>query len=459
MSTQREEAIVELGLDSNSFQRGFESVAHNFRSGLNQLANQWMGAFTVGGIIAGFSKVIEKFHQIQVQADNLNVGTDFLQGLQHIAKSEVVGGVQKIERALMDLNVKLAEAKSGNKEAIATFEKWGITAADIASLDTEGMFLRVADATREASHRGLGAAAAFELIGKSGKNMAHVLAQGSVEIQKEIDGAVKVSEKRIRELADTKQRLEDIPEQLYTATADFITFFFNEIPQTLGKLSTGLRSSANAGEEYVRLREASAKEAEKERLAQEAIRHEIEEQIIALQKFDDARNTSRQEGQLAVDKARAQVGDDNDKYIAAFNERVHLQALYAAAEADTGEKLKLQAQIIIATAHEKEAFNKLDSRDNKEAIADLIEQRKIIAEELALRAKYLPNLNELARGGAFGKDARQVKSLDLKIKREFESGNITGANQDIARREKLYDKIFDALNGRTPIPVHPKLKP
>jgi hypothetical protein len=465
MATQREEAIVELGLNSSNFQRGFESFAHNFRSGLNNLANQWMGAFSVGGIIAGFSKVIEKFHQIQVQADNLSVGTDFLQGIEHIAKSEVVGGVQKINRALMDLNVKLDEAKNGNKEAIATFEKWGITAGDIASLDTEGMFYRVADATREADKRGVGVAAAFELIGKSGKQMAGFLKEGSGEIKKAIDGVQKLDEAGIRDLAKARQQIEDAENSLTVFGGKAIKLLGSDLPRLLGGMSAGLSHTFD-----YRLDDVQAEADRVVAVAQKRYRAKlanikaIKDAAVAAVEAE-AQATKKVDNEIlqAEEKIRYEKLSTYEKVQESLKKENLLLTLKHMMELTGQEKTKGYSELTLAFLAEEEIYNKNVEKFGKEQ-ADAErkkteELRKQEAIQQAIRNRFLPSLDELARGGAFGKDARQVKSLDLQIKREFESGNITGANQDIARREKLYDKIFDALNGRTPIPVHPKLKP
>src|SRR6185312_5547239 len=59
------------------------------------------------------------------------------------------------------------------------------------------------------------------------------------------------------------------------------------------------------------------------------------------------------------------------------------------------------------------------------------------------REQFMPTLEELAHHGRFGTQARGIGRLERRIKRDFERGDIAGADRDIAARNKLYDSLAD----------------
>jgi len=91
-----------------------------------------------------------------------------------------------------------------------------------------------------------------------------------------------------------------------------------------------------------------------------------------------------------------------------------------------------------------------DQKKLQEDKNDLIREQTKIQQEAALRIseiqqremeKFMPTLDELAGHGAFGSQARTIQRTDRRIKREFESGNVAGAQSDIANRDKIYDSL------------------
>ena len=145
----RHEAMVSLGLDTTSLKSGVKHFASEFRASLNEFSKEWTGALTVGGIIGGIKHIIDKFDDLKDRADNLDIGTDFLQGMQHIASRDAVGGVDAFNKSIAELSVRLGAAKDGSKEAIDKFEKLGISAQKIASSSAEEMFYDIADAIKQ----------------------------------------------------------------------------------------------------------------------------------------------------------------------------------------------------------------------------------------------------------------------------------------------------------------------
>jgi hypothetical protein len=59
------------------------------------------------------------------------------------------------------------------------------------------------------------------------------------------------------------------------------------------------------------------------------------------------------------------------------------------------------------------------------------------------REKFMPTLEELAHHGRFGGQARSIGRLERRIKRDYERGDLGGADRDIASRNKIYDSLAD----------------
>jgi hypothetical protein len=108
------------------------------------------------------------------------------------------------------------------------------------------------------------------------------------------------------------------------------------------------------------------------------------------------------------------------------------------------KQLELDEAIRDGEKDAKEVAQQKTEQDKKQA-----ELSKVKAES-ALRIseihqheaeKFLPTLEELAHHGIFGSQARSINRLDRRIKREFEHGDVSGANTDIGTRNKIYDSL------------------
>jgi len=210
MGTQKEEIIVRAGFDNSALAAGVRQSQNIVKEGFTEIKNYMVGALGAAAVFQGFKKVIDFADDLKDRADNLGVSTDFLQGLGHIAGKDAVGGIMTFNKAITDLSQKLGDAKNGSEDTIKKFQKWGITLKEIEDLDAEGMFYRIADALRDIPDPAKRTAAAFELLGKSGKNMTGILSQGSEEIKNASAGVVKISQANIDALAQAKDKLEDI---------------------------------------------------------------------------------------------------------------------------------------------------------------------------------------------------------------------------------------------------------
>ena len=209
MATSTEEILLRLGMSADGIKTGMAKANASVKSGLESIKSEFVKAFAGGAILGAMNKVLDKFDEIQDRADNLGVGTDFLQGMQQVAKRDAVGGQETFNRAISELSVRLGEAKGGTESAIQAFQKFGITLSDISRLDVEGMFYLIAERIKSIPDPTQRAAAAFELLGKSGKNLTGVLAGGAAQLKNMVDQADKLAAADVKKLAEAKDQIED----------------------------------------------------------------------------------------------------------------------------------------------------------------------------------------------------------------------------------------------------------
>jgi hypothetical protein len=100
------------------------------------------------------------------------------------------------------------------------------------------------------------------------------------------------------------------------------------------------------------------------------------------------------------------------------------------------DHLEAQKQLLQQNAEAQQKIN--SAQEVYDRAKDRLEHR-----EERERDKFLPTLNELAHHGVFGHQARAIGRLDRRIKRELEFGNVSGADRDIASRNRLYDSLAD----------------
>lgn len=384
MSTVREEAVVSLGLDTTKIRAGLNKFGSDFRSSIANVSKQWLGALSAGGIIAGINTLLNKFDDLNDKAENLDLSTDFLQGMQHLAGKDVVGGVKTFDKAIGELSVKLGDAKSGSAEAIATFEKWGLPLDKIKDADTERVFYMIADAVKAIPDPATRSAAAFELLGKAGKNMSGYLAQGGDAIQKLVDGVDKLDVKKVKELAAMKDQLSEASNQLSIWGGKLLTLF-SAMSQAAGELSTGFDTI-----------NAAVKKTAQDWIAEQ--RKKVQDQVDIEMAAEE---------KLAADKlALEKQADEEGRKLAEKR----------AAE----EKLQADARLLLIKINKE-----LEVKAAKDA-ADKIARFESLKGSLkgSLGNEFMPTLGELvSAGGPYAQDARRAQFLESDIRLAKAKGN------------------------------------
>jgi hypothetical protein len=252
MATSTEEILLRLGMSADGIKTGMAQANASVKSGLDNMKTMFVQAFSGVAILGAMNKVLNKFDEIQDRADNLGVGTDFLQGMQQVSKRDAVGGQETFNRGIGELAVRLGSAKDGSETAIKAFQKFGITLSDISKLDVEGMFYLIADRIKAIPDPAQRAAAAFELLGKSGKNLTGVLSGGAAQLKNMVEQADKLAAADVKRLADAKDTIEDSTNTLTIWGGEFLSIF-GEIGEFLPILFSSVESlQKNATEKEIK---------------------------------------------------------------------------------------------------------------------------------------------------------------------------------------------------------------
>ena len=216
-----EEVSVQLGVDNSSISKGLLTAKQKFANFGSSLVSSFksmgatMGAsFGAAMAIAGMRRILQHFDEIKDMADNLQISTDFLQGLQQLGREDVVGGAKTINKALGQLSVNLGQAREGTKIAVEKFTKLGLSLGEIATLDAEQMFYRISEQISKMPDATKRLSAAFDLLGKSGKEMNILLSQGPEALRKSIEGASKLTKDEIAQLGAAQQEIESFQNTL-----------------------------------------------------------------------------------------------------------------------------------------------------------------------------------------------------------------------------------------------------
>ena len=167
----------------------------------------------------------EALHVQARRAEQLNMSAAQLRGFQMAAKKAGIDS-DLLETYLMKLSGSLGEVAAGSNEAAANFAAIGLQASEVAGLDLDEAFLRVADQIASLGTHSERTAAAIQIFGARGREMVHVLSQGAAGIRLQTLEAQRlglvlddVSQKRITQMIAKQKELAKIQEGENVATA------------------------------------------------------------------------------------------------------------------------------------------------------------------------------------------------------------------------------------------------
>ena len=163
-------------------------------------------------------RITANIDEITKQAKDLGLGVEALQEYRFAAG---LAGVSSgdLDRALERLSRTLGDARTGNERAIDQFKELGLTADEIANLDTEQVLSRVADGLSEIDDTAERASKSYDLLGRAGLRVGNFLADGSEAVE---DARAIARERGFIFTAEEAKQAEDFQDSLATLRSQFV---------------------------------------------------------------------------------------------------------------------------------------------------------------------------------------------------------------------------------------------
>lgn len=163
---------------------GIKGAVSSVNNTLKMAGKLAAGAFSVGAIAGFIGRVNSAADSLNDLSDKLNASAANLSVIQ-LAAQQSGGSVEGVTVAFGAMTNKIGEAVSGNKTAIAAFEKLGLSANKLAEMRTDQAFQAIADATSKVGNQFERASAAQDIFGKGARDLQGLLNEGTAAI----DGA------------------------------------------------------------------------------------------------------------------------------------------------------------------------------------------------------------------------------------------------------------------------------
>lgn len=435
MATSSEEMLLRLGMNADGIKKGMADANRSVKSGLDSLKSEFVRAFSAGAVLGAMQNVLNKFDEIQDRADNLGVGTNFLQGMQQVAKRDAVGGQETFNKGISELSVKMGQAKEGTEEAIQKFEKYGITLKQIASLNAEQMFYVIADKIKAIPDSTQRAAASFDLLGKAGKNLAGVLANGSAELKNMVDAADKLDAHHVKMLAEAKDTIEDVTNSAQIGIGTILGTI-GDIAKWFGEMSTGINYIERAHNEG------------QLKAIQNFKKHQLELGEITINRVDkeaekskksyDQRQVAAEKELESLTKVEASIEEFARDRMWRENALINLKQRMMNMDKESVEYHKLMAmsaeyslQIEVDKTKEKEKQKHKDETQQK--FNDLQNQKAGVHDQ-----SYMPTEDQIRRSRKFGGTQRQIDDLKRRA-----TGALLEGNRELSKQYQNQIEGYD----------------
>ena len=180
---------VILGLNGSQFSKGIDSARKHLGqfgkdfSGLKSIVAGGLGLVGIGLTVNAFKGMVgEQLKAIDASAklaDSIGTTTENLQAFTDVA---ALSGVENGNKLLEMVTRKIGEAKAGSVEAGKQFALLGLSADDLANMDTVTAFGQVANAINGLGTAADKAAVANKLFGEQGAKLGPLFAAGAAGI-------------------------------------------------------------------------------------------------------------------------------------------------------------------------------------------------------------------------------------------------------------------------------------
>lgn len=390
-----QEAIVRLGLNTTALESRLQSFKSSFRSQLSGLAKSFGAAFAITSITAGLKSILDKFDDIQDKAENLNISPEFLQGIEYISSQDAIKGVKSFTAAIFELSKKLGDAKNGGAANIDIFQKYGISIQDIASMDAEQMFYKIAETIKGIPDPATRSAAAFELMGDAGVKMVGVLQKGGDALKAMVDQVDKLDAEKVKAIAEAQADLANA----WQGISNFFSSFIGSALQKLYTLINGIKLISKV----------------------------LGIMAVGWDDFDKAMEESARK-QTEADKAAAIAAREAKRMLEVKKKEIDdNKTLLQLAAARKKEEAEIVVSLKAAAKAEAERIKSLRDSAGKYLTSK--------------NQEFLPTLDELANSGIYQRDANRLQYLMGDAKESALWGNKDRRKRDLDEIQSIRQKL------------------
>jgi hypothetical protein len=225
----------------------FSGIGASLKSGVAG----FVGALSVGAFTTAINSALQYAGSLGEMAQQLGVTTRDLQTFRFMA-GQVGVSQEQLETGLSKLTITLGKVAAGAEAPNKALAAIGLTAKDVANVDTGTAFRMIADGLQKVEDRSQRAAVEVALFGKSGAMLDNMLAGGSDQINELSNAAerlgIVLSDEQIRKADQTADKLEALKTVLsaniagvVADNADSIYKFADSIASMVAQIPNAIR--------------------------------------------------------------------------------------------------------------------------------------------------------------------------------------------------------------------------
>lgn len=230
---------VEATLDAGKFVDGAKKIRTESKQTETQVKSSFsgigsalkagiagfVGALSIGAITEVIRAGLNYAKSLKDISAQLGITTKDLQGFRYAAGQLGVSNTL-LEAGLQHLTETLGKVAAGAPRPTKALEAIGVTAKQLANVDTGTAFRIIADGLSKVQDRSQRAAVELALFGESGSRLDTLLAGGSDQVDGLADAAerlgIVLSDKEIQNADQTAQKLDDLKAVLSARIADVV---------------------------------------------------------------------------------------------------------------------------------------------------------------------------------------------------------------------------------------------
>lgn len=212
-----EELVVRIKADSSQLQRELSKVNSEVKQSANNFAGlgaKLAGAFAVGTILAFTKRAIDAGDALGDLSKITGTSVEMLSSLQLYAKQSG-SSIEALGHGIKFMNRNLAEAQSGNKQAVESFTQLGLSIEDLSRQSTEEQILTIAQYISELGTEAERTKALMDIFDRRGAELGPMMREGAAGIREAMEEAKELGLVLSQEEVD---RMDDFNDKWATAT-------------------------------------------------------------------------------------------------------------------------------------------------------------------------------------------------------------------------------------------------